>query len=58
MEAEKNKISDTHITAITNFVWKVSSIDMIAGTYISAKVIVDAFATRKGESKPKIEVIG
>ena len=58
IDAEKKSTSVIQITAITNFVWIPAVVDIIAGTYISAIVIVDALATNSASGMPSSDVIG
>lgn len=58
IEADKNNISDIHNIAITNFEIKSAFAAIIAGTYISAKVIALAFATNIGSGSLSKAVIG
>ena len=58
IEAEKNKISVIHKTAIINLTSILAPVEIIAGTYISAIVIVADFAIKNGFEVLKNKVKG
>lgn len=58
IDAERKSISEIHTMAIINLVIKDASVAIIAGTYISARVIALAFATSIASGIFNKEVIG
>lgn len=58
IDAEKNKISLIHRTAIMNLTSILAPVEIIAGTYISAIVIVADFAIKNGSEVLKNKVKG